>query len=299
MAEAGFRTGMVALIGRPNVGKSTLFNALLGERLSIVSRRKQTTRNRIRGILNADSHQIVLVDTPGWQTSYGGEMNRVMRAAAERAAPDVDALAVVVDAAADHPDDAKVMALCPQGTRAVCVLNKIDLLGNMNAALPRIEQVAAMREFDEYVPVSALKGKGIGELSAVLRRHMPESPPLFGTDSTHSMSEGFIVQEFVREKLFRYLDEELPYVVAVKLVRTERSDRLLRLDVDIHVDQENRKRIIIGKGGEMIRTIGTAARKDLQRQLRSRIHLELRVKVTPNWTQKREIVGELGIGEIR
>lgn len=296
MPGSDFRCGFAAIIGRPNVGKSTLFNALLGEHISIVSARKQTTRNCIRGILDGDGSQVVLVDTPGWQTAHGGKMNRLLRASVHQAAPDADVAVAMVEAHAEHPDDEQVMRLIPAGRPVVCVINKIDRVRNKNELLPRIERLAQGRDFEAIVPVSALKGDGTSVLADVLAGLVPASPPLFDTDSKGNLGEKFIVEEFVREKLFRHLGEELPYTVAVEMTEARREKRVLVLHATIHADQENRKRILVGKGGEMLKRVGRSARIDLERLLGTKVHLALRVTVSRSWTRNKNRMRALGVG---
>ncbi len=198
-----------------------------------------------------------------------------------------------------HPDDERIIRLVPENVPSIGVVNKIDQLGNRNEALVRIEELAGYRKFEALLPVSALKGDGLGTLSQVLGSLMPESPPLFGTDAVHGMSERFIVEEFVREKLYRFLDEELPYTCAVELKSSERSGKTLKLHVVIHVDRQSRKAILIGRGGEMVKRIGTSARAELERLLNVGIYLDLKIRVTPDWNRDPARMQSLGIGTVR
>lgn len=294
-----FRTGYVALIGRPNAGKSTLLNELLGNKLAITSAKPQTTRNRIAGILTDDRMQAVLIDTPGIHEAWT-ELNKSMVKVALDALGEVDVVCWLGDMTVlarraelgepvlDALDDAIAAHLQGAGRPVVFVANKVDVVPHP-LLLPVIDAVRQRLPIAAAVPVSALTGDGVGVLKEELRRHLPEGPALFPPDEWTQVSERFLVAEIVREKIFHLTEQEVPYATHVEVIRfdeTEREDRgLVRIYADITVERESQKGILIGKGGEMLKRIGTLARKDLVELLGCRVHLELHVRVERDWTR--------------
>jgi GTP-binding protein Era len=294
LPEAAFRCGLVAIVGRPNVGKSTLMNRLVGEKVSITSRKAQTTRHRIHGVLTQDDAQYVFVDTPGFQTRHANALNRVMNRNVTQALADVDVVALVVEAGKFSAADRAVLKLLPAGVPVVLVVNKIDHLASRDALLPLIESLAAEAEFAEIVPLSAENGLGCDELLRALRSYLPANAPMFAEDDVTDRSLRFLAAEYIREKLFRRLGEELPYGLTVEIERFEEEAGLTRIAAAIIVDKAGHKGIVIGKGGTLLKQVGSDARRDLERLLGTRVFLELWVKVKSGWADDERALKSLG-----
>jgi GTP-binding protein Era len=291
------RSGFVALIGRPNVGKSTLLNRLVGERMAIVSPRPQTTRTRITGIRNLPGVQIVFVDTPGLSSS-SGKLGRLMVEAADRAIEDVDLVCFVADATepAGRIDGPILERLAAVRAPVYCCLNKVDLVAPRSRLLPIIEAYARRHRFAEVVPISAERGTNCATLLDLIVRTLPERPPYFPADSLTAEPETFYVAERIREKVFKFTHEEVPYACAVRveeLVERQRGGGLY-VRATIFVEQESQKGIVIGAGGAMLRSIGSAARRDLERFFGLKTFLELRVTVRKNWRKDDKALREFG-----
>lgn len=251
MTEPGqthFRTGFIAIVGRPNVGKSTLLNRLVGQKVSIVSRKAQTTRHRITGVLTRASEQFVFVDTPGFQTQHKNALNRSMNRTVTSVLGDVDAVFLVIEAGRFGAEDRQVLDLLPAQARVLLVINKVDLLADKSRLLPFIEQVSQLYPFAEIVPVSAEKESNLDELLKATAPYLPEAAPLFDADDITDRSERFLAAEFLREKLFRLLGDELPYGMTVEIERFEAEGNLRRIHAAIIVDRPGYKGIVIGKG---------------------------------------------------
>ncbi len=294
-SKAGaFRTGFLAIVGRPNVGKSTLLNALVGEKISIVSRKPQTTRHRITGVLTRGDTQYIFVDTPGFQTRHRNVLNRLMNRNVTQALQDVDVVLFVVEAGRFGDDDRQVLDILPASRPVILVLSKTDALKDKKSLLPFIAQMSALRDFAEIVPVSATKGKGTAELLAAAAKYLPEGPPLFEPDQITDRSERFIAAEFIREKLFRRLGDELPYGLTVEIERFETEGNLRRIHAAVVVDKESHKGIVIGKGGEQLKVIGSEARKDMERLFGGKVFLEIWVKVRGGWADDERALKSLG-----
>ena len=289
-----YRAGHVAVIGRPNVGKSTLTNALVGAKVSIVSNRPQTTRHRLLGIATFDAGQLVLVDTPGLHRDQGrataSAMHRWMNRAARGALEGVDAAMLVVRAGQwDEADGFAYEALRPAGLPVVLVVNQVDRLKDKSALLPYLAQVSGGRDFAGVHPVSALKRVGLDALVATLLALVPEQPPLYGEDEITDKSQRFLAGEMVREQLMRQLGNELPYATTVEIERFEvdesaKSGPLLRIGAVIWVERDGQKAIVIGKGGERLREIGAAARQHMERLFGAKVFLETWVRVRQGWS---------------
>jgi GTP-binding protein Era len=292
------RSGFVSLIGRPNAGKSTLLNRLVGTKVAIVSDKPQTTRNRIVAVKNRPDAQIVFVDTPGIHKPVH-QMNTRMVDAAIAAIRDVDVPVLVADASEPMgKGDRFVLDLLQNVTvPVVLALNKIDLVSKPNL-LPLIERYRVAREFVDIVPISALTGDGTDRLENVLVAHLPEGDALYPEDYLTDQPERFFVTELVREKLLHHLRDELPYTTAVLIDRFEEPQTrgLMRLACTILVEQDSQKGIVIGKRGEMIKRVGTEARLDLERFFDCRVFLELFVKVRRDWREDERVLKELGLG---
>jgi GTPase len=291
------RAGYASLIGRPNAGKSTLLNRMVGEKVAIVSDKPQTTRNRIVAVKNLEGGQIVFVDTPGIHRPLHRLNVRMVDAAVETLR-EVDVVALVFDASTrPGRGDEYVSNLLRDVTRpVVLVLNKIDLVAKPRL-LPLIEQAREWHDFAAIVPVSAVSGDGVESLERELLAHLPESEPIYPDDFLTDQPERALVAETVREKVLRHTRAELPFSTAVAVDQFDESerDRLLRLYCTIYVEQESQKGIVIGRGGEMLKRIGTEARQDLERFFDTKVFLDLRVKVNADWRNNDRALDELGV----
>lgn len=297
-ATSGFRAGHVAVVGRPNVGKSTLINALVGFRVSIVSRRPQTTRHRILGISTLEGGQIVYVDTPGLHGKEPRAINRYMNRAARGALADVQIGVLVIEAGAWREDDERAYkALVEAGVPRVLVINKVDKLKDKGALLPFIQQVVASHDFIEVVPLSAQKRSGLEVLQKVLLKHLPEGEPLFEEDQVTDRSERFLCAELIREQLMRKLGDELPYATSVEIESWAEEGRLTRIAAVIWVERDGQKAIVIGSGGEQLRQIGMDARLAMERLLERKVFLQLWCKVREGWSDDEQTLQRFGYTE--
>ncbi len=294
MSETVTHTGLVAIVGRPNVGKSTLLNRLVGQKISIVSRKAQTTRHRITGVLTEGSRQFVFVDTPGFQTHHRNALNASMNRTVGQVLNEVDVVMFLIEAGRFGPDDRKVMAMLPQDARVVLVLNKVDLEEDKGKLLPFMQQMAAEFPFAEIVPVSAERGQNVDQLLRAVGQYLPEGEPLFGEDDITDRSERFLAAEFLREKLFRLLGEELPYGMTVEIEKFEVEGHLRRIFAAIIVDKAGHKGIVIGKGGERLKRISSEARVELEKLFDGKVYLETWVKVKSGWADDERALKSLG-----
>jgi GTP-binding protein Era len=293
------KAGFVSLIGRPNAGKSTLLNRLVGTKIAIVSDKPQTTRTRIVGVRNYDEGQVVFVDTPGIHKPMH-RMNARMVDAAVEAIREVDVLVLVVDATVPTgPGDRFVISLLDRAPGPVVLaLNKVDLVADKSALLPRLDWYRQQHEFAEFVPVSALDGENMEALERAILAHLPEGEPLYPDDYLTDQPERRLAAEIVREKLLHHTREELPYTTAVVVDRFEEPAEpggLLRLYCTILVEHASQKPIVVGKGGAMVKRIGTEARKELEAFFATRVFLDLHVKVKDDWRDNERILDELGL----
>lgn len=288
------RTGYVAIIGRPNVGKSTLLNRLVGQKISITSRRPQTTRQRIIGIVTRPDAQFVFVDTPGFQNRHGSAMNRLMNRSVSRSIADVDAVVWVVEARLNAEDKA-VLALLQHSAPVIIAVNKIDEIGNKNELLPFMQELEALAHPAAIVPVSAKNGVGADNLLQAIASLLPEQARLYGEDEITTSSERSLAAELLREKLFRLLGEELPYSTAVEIEKFEMVDGLRRINACILVDKAGQKGIVIGKSGEKLKQIGSQARMDMERLFGGKVFLETWVKVKSGWADDDAVLKRTGI----
>jgi len=299
MKSENFRSGYVALVGRPNAGKSTLLNHLVGEKIAAVSNKPQTTRHKIQGIVTTDEGQIVFVDTPGVHKP-GYLLNRRMMAAVHDAILSVDLLVLMRDASVSTGNgDRFVLDLVKNAEKpAVLVLNKIDKIKDKKALLPLIEEYSKELEFVEIVPISALRGEAIENLLAQIIKHLPTGEPIFGEDEMTDQSMRTLVSEMVREKILQTTGEELPYVTAVVTEKyDETNPKTTKIYCAIYVERSSQKAIIIGKGGAKLKKIGTDARADIEKLLGKKVYLQLFVKVAPDWRNREQNLDELGIDE--
>lgn len=288
------KSGTIAIVGRPNVGKSTLLNHLIGEKISIVSRKAQTTRHRIMGILTRPDAQFVFVDTPGFQTKHTNALNRAMNRGVTQALSDVDVVIFVLDA--DHFDDRDkaVIKLLPPDRPVILAVNKIDQIKEKVKLLPLLGNLATEYPFAAIVPVSAAKGSQLDVLLAEVRKHLPNEELLFAEDEITDKSERFLASEYIREKLFRLIGDELPYAATVEIEKFELEGALRRISAAIVVDRQAHKGIVIGKGGETLKRIATEARHDMERLFDGKVFLEIFVKVKSGWADDERLLKSLG-----
>jgi GTPase len=294
-AGGGFRSGFALIVGAPNTGKSTLLNRVLGEKISITSKKAQTTRNRVLGVLHRPGFQIVFLDTPGVHRAEK-ELNVRMVDVALRAMSDADIILFMLDLTRPDPESEALVAerLALQRKPVVLALNKTDAAGP-DAILPVIDRWRSARDFAAVVPVSAKNGCQVEVLVAEMAALLPEGPPYFPEDAITDMSERFIVAEMVREKVIRLTGAEIPYATAVTVDHFDESDReMIRIDAAIHVERDSQKGIVIGKGGRKLREIGEAARKDIERMLGTRVFLKLFVRVQKNWSRDTRALRRFG-----
>jgi len=288
-----FKSGYVAIVGRPNAGKSTLVNRLVGEKVAIVTPRPQTTRNRIQGIVNRPNAQVVLIDTPGLHRPDSA-LGRQMMGEVDAAIDAVDIVALLLDASEEfgQGDRRAVERVQRSDGKLFLLLNKIDRIPKVEL-LPFIETLAKLGKFDEIVPISALKGDGVDRLLEKFIEYIPSGAPQFPVDQYTDQPERFLAAEIVREKAMQSTTQEVPHAVAVICDAFEESEKLIRIRATIYVEREGQKGILIGKGGSSLKKIGTVARKELEAILGSKIFLELYVKVLKNWRENPQIVRQL------
>ena len=290
-----FKCGLVAIVGRPNVGKSTLLNRLVGQKISITSKKAQTTRHRVMGMHTTDEAQFVFVDTPGFQTRHTSTMNRAMNKRVRETLSDTDVVMMLVEAGRLTREDRQVMDLLPTDRPVILVVNKIDYARDKAALMAYLQEVAAVRTFTEIVPVSAKNAHNLDELLKTLQGHLPENPPLFDEDDVTDQTERQLAAELIREKVFRLCGEEIPYAVAVQIDKFEEEGNLRRIFATILVDRDGHKAIVIGKGGEKLKTISTQARQDMERAFDSKVYLEVWVKVKGGWSDDIRVLKSLGL----
>lgn len=279
------RSGMVAVVGRPNVGKSSLVNALVGRKVSIVTRKPQTTRHQIQGVVQSPDAQVVLVDTPGLHLQQGRAINQYLNDTAAASLAGVDLVLFVVEAGKWNEEDEAVFKRLGRAQAPVAlIINKVDKVADKKKLLPEIEQQAARREYAFVLPLSALKRDNVETLSRVLRERMPEGPPLYPQDQVEGQDLPFVLSEIVREKLMERLRQELPYVLTVQIEKLEREEGLTRVEAVIWVERENQKAIVIGNKGAALKAVGIAARKDMEARLGGKVFLKLWARSAKNWT---------------
>jgi GTP-binding protein Era len=289
-----WRTGYVAVVGRPNVGKSTLVNALVGAKVTITSKKAQTTRHRIHGVLTAAERQFIFVDTPGFQTAHRNALNRLMNRSVTQTLADVDVVLFLVEAGRWGSGEKDIVGLLPKDRPVILVVNKIDRLAERKLLLPFLERVSAEHPFAEIVPVSAERGENLTELLKTAAEYLPEALPVFDTDDITDRPERFLAAELLREKLFRNLGEELPYGMAVEIEQFEQEGELRRIHAAVIVDKAAHKAIVIGKAGERLKRISSDARKDMERLFGGRVWLETWVKVKSGWADDERALKSLG-----
>lgn len=292
--EAGHRSGFVAIVGRPNVGKSTLLNRLVGLRISITSKKAQTTRHRIAGILTRPREQFVFVDTPGFQTRHSNALNRAMNRAVTDCLAEVDVVLFVIEAGRFDERDRKVIELFPEQRPVVLGINKIDRMRDKRALLPFIEKTARAHPFAEIVPISAERDMQLVELLDAVARYLPQGPALFDADAVTDRSERFLAAELIREQVFRLLGDEVPYGASIAIDAFEEEGRLRRIHASIIVDRAGHKAILIGAGGLKLKAIASGARREMEQLFDARVFLEVWVKVKGGWADDERELRSLG-----
>jgi GTPase len=298
-ASAGQRCGLVAIVGKPNVGKSTLLNALVGQKISITSRKAQTTRHRITGVRTEGSTQYVFVDTPGFQTRHSSALNRSLNRAVTGVVGDVDVVLFVVEAGTFTLADAKVLALLKPGIPAILVANKLDLVHRRPELAPWLRDMQQRHAFAEYMPISAKQPKDIERLLQVCGKYLPEQPWWYSEDELTDKSERFMAGEMIREKLFRLTGDELPYTSTVVIDKFEeepspKHKRMVRIAATLIVERDSHKAMVIGEGGEKLKRIGTEARTELEQLFDAKVFLQLFVKVRSGWADDESRVRSFG-----
>lgn len=288
------RVGTIAIVGRPNVGKSTLLNQLVGQKISITSRKPQTTRQRITGILTRDDAQLVFFDTPGFQTQHRGAMTRIMNRSVTQSLQDIDVVVWVIEARKCNDLDAALYKQLPRTVPLMLAVNKIDLLSDRSELLPFIKELDERFHPDAIVPLAAEKNLQIDTLLEAVISRLPEGPPLFDANEITTASERFLASELIREKLFRLLGDELPYATAVEIERFETLNSLRRIYASVLVDKASQKSIVIGKGGEKLKAVGTQARKDMEQLFGGKVYLEVWVKVKSGWADSAATLKRMG-----
>lgn len=289
------KCGYVAIIGRPNVGKSTLLNCLIGKKISITSPKPQTTRHQILGIKTEEEMQAVFIDTPGLHKIEKRAMNRYMNRLANSVIPDADVVLFMVEAGRWQEDDELALEKL-NGTHAavILVVNKVDLMKDKSVLLPYIDKLKSLFNFAEIVPLSAKKQDNIAALEKVISNKLPDNPFFFAEDQVTDKTERFQIAEIIREKLIKETQEELPYTTTVMIDSQQKEGRLTSIHATVWVEREGQKPIVIGKNGERLKKISTFARKDLEKLLGTKVFLRVWVKVKDNWTDDERALGSLG-----
>ena len=294
MTAPAHRTGRIAIVGRPNVGKSTLLNRMVGTKLSITSNRPQTTRHSLNAIVTEADTQMVLIDTPGFQTQHGGELNRLMNRTVSDSIGGVDIVLFVIEAMKFGREDRKLLPLLPKDIPVLLIVNKVDKLADKAVLLPFLAETSKAFAFSEVVPVSAAKGTQVARLRELLKPYLPEGPAQHDEDEITDRSERFLAAELVREKLFRLLGEELPYAATVMVEKFEIQAEMRHIHIAIIVDKDNHKAMVIGKGGQKLKQIGTQARIDMEKLFGGKVFLELWVQVKSGWADSLKALKSLG-----
>ncbi len=297
---AGQHCGLIAIVGKPNVGKSTLLNALVGQKISITSRKAQTTRHRITGMHTQGANQFVFVDTPGFQTRHNNALNRSLNKTVLGAVGDVDLILFVVEAGMFNQADAKVLALLSKGVPALLVANKLDQVTRRADIAPWLQEMQQRHAFAEFVPMSAKNAKDVERLLGICEKYLPQQAWWYGQDELTDRNESFLASETVREKLFRLTGDELPYTSTVVIDKFEeeagrgKQKRLLKIAATIVVERDTHKAMVIGDKGERIKRIGTETRVELEKLLDAKVFIELWVKVRSGWADDEARVRSFG-----
>ncbi|PPC81480.1 MAG: GTPase Era [Methylotenera sp.] len=294
LSSGPFRCGTVAIVGRPNVGKSTLLNHILGMKLAITSRKAQTTRHRLLGIHTTEDTQYLFVDTPGFQQKHLNALNKGLNKTVTQVLTEVDVVLFVIEPMKLGDADRKVLQLLSEKTPTILVVNKLDLMGDKGNVLPLIQDFDLEFPFSEIVPVSAKKSLNLDELLKSIRTYLPEQEAIYSEDELTDKNERFLAAELVREKIFRLLGDEIPYSVAVEVEKFEVVGQLRRIFCAIIVDKESQKPMLIGKSGEKLKQISTEARQDMEKLFGGKVYLETWVKVKGGWADDARALKSLG-----
>jgi len=298
MSEKNTRCGLVTIIGRPNVGKSTLLNRLVGEKISITSSRAQTTRHRLLGIKTTENAQIVYVDTPGLHTDNKSMMNRQMNRVATASLQGVDCIVLMIAASGwVDTDEYPLHLVAKQGIPVILAINKIDQMKDRRQLLPFIEQSKNKMPFAAIVPLSARTGTNVEDLERAILEYLPHQPLIYPADQITDRSERFLAAELIREQIFRGFQQEVPYATAVSIDQFKRVKRTLHIEATIWVEKEGQKPILIGKSGERLKTVGSRARLAMQKLFAAKVHLNLWVKVREGWSDNERALRSLGYTE--
>lgn len=289
-----YRCGTVAIVGRPNVGKSTLLNHILGVKLSITSRKAQTTRHRLLGIHTTEDTQYLFVDTPGFQQKHINALNRSLNKTVTQVISEVDCILLVVEPTYLSDADRKVISLLPNSVPVILVVNKADLMKDKSKLLPLIEDFSKTFAFAEIVPVSARKQQNLEQLLYALRKYLPAQAAIYSEDDLTDKNERFLAAEILREKVFRLIGDEIPYAVAVEIEQFTQEGQLRRIHAAIIVDKDTQKPVLIGKGGEKLKQISTEARTDMESLFGGKVWLETWVKVKGGWADDERAIQSLG-----
>jgi GTP-binding protein Era len=293
---ASFKSGFISILGRPNVGKSTLFNRVLGEKIAIISEKPQTTRNRILGVKNVEGGQLIFLDTPGIHEGRSN-LNQRMVAAAIAAGRDADVLLLLIEALSPSvkEDERMIQSLKESRGTPLLVINKIDLV-KKETLLPIMDRYQKIHPFEAILPVSAITGEGVDILLDEILKYLPESPPYYPEDVLTDQTERFLASEIIREKVIRHAYQEIPYATAVTIesFKEQPEKNLVVIQATVHVERDTQKKILIGKGGQKLKAIGETARKEIEAFLEKRVYLELWVNVEKNWTQDPRALNRLG-----
>jgi len=290
----GFRTGYIAIVGRPNVGKSTLLNHLVQQKISITSRKAQTTRHRIHGILTDPRSQFIFVDTPGFQMQYKNRMNTAMNKVVSQSLQDVDVVLFVIEALQFSEQDQVVLNLLPEGTPVILIVNKIDKLSDKNRLLPFLDEMDNRFNFEAIIPLCAINQMEMSNVVDAIRPYLPENPPFYDPSEITDRSAGFIAAELVREKLFRLIGDEIPYSTSVVVDQFTETDKLITIYATILIDKSRQKAIVIGKNGEKLKLIASQARKEMEQLFNNKVFLQVWVKVRSGWADDVSVLKRLG-----
>jgi len=291
---SGQRCGTIGIAGRPNTGKSSLLNRIVGEKLSIVSARPQTTRHLITGILTRDDCQYIFVDAPGQQSRLRSSFHRTLNRRATEAARDADVALFVVEAGRFGPEDRASLEHIPQSQKVIAAVNKIDTLRRESDLIPFLDRLSKTRAFEAVVPVSAKTGRNIPALLRALREALPEAPAVYPPDQLTDRDERFFAAELLREKIFEEMGEELPYRCEVLIDSFKQEGRLRRIEASILVERDSQKPIVLGAGGERLKRMASAARKDMEKLFGGKVYLGTWVKVRKSWTDDARVLRQLG-----
>lgn len=291
--------GLVSIVGRPNVGKSTLLNKIIDKKISITSRKSQTTRNNILGIKTKKNYQMVFIDTPGVHINASKVMNKVLNQTALGAIEDADLIIFMLQRNKINSLDELILErLKDTKTKKICVINKLDQIASTNSLLPVIEKLNCENDFDEIIPVSAKTGKNVSQLEDLICQNLPENKHLYDSNTSFLAKESFMVSEIIREKIIRFLGEELPHEIYVELQKLEDTEKIINIHAEIIVARESQKGIVVGKNGAKLKQIGEKARIDLEKFFAKKVFLKTWVKTKKNWNNDSGFISSLGIGSM-